>query len=797
MATPLSPTKLRKTYDPATLNIEKLSKFTTPKAIIGQDRAVKALQFGLGNKSSGFNVYISGYEGEGKIDAVLHFLKDLAHDETVPHDWCYVNNFEDTYCPKRLSLAKGQARVFKSDIENFIEDAHIALVRAFESEEYATKREELNRYFQEQEKELFANLDKRAREEKFFIKRTPVEVISVPLVDGKPMTDQEFFALSEEERAEILKKQESFKDELKIIARRGRDIEKEFAKTVFDLDQKVALYAIEAILEELLDTYKGQQSVVDYMRAIKGNILENLQEFIQSGNSTKAKDRNNNVFRKQYEVNIVVDNSALEGAPIILELNPTYNNLFGKIEKESMMGALVTDFTLIRGGSLHTANGGYIVIPVDDLLRNPFSWESLKRALRNRELVPEDAIERLGYMSTKGLKPEPIPLNVQVILIGRPDYYYLLYDLDDDFKELFKVKADFTAYMSNTEDHIRDFCCFVDNLCKEEDTLGLDAPGMATLLEHAHRLAEHQDRLSTKFGRIADVIIEANHYARKENEKSISSRHLQRAIQERFFRSNLMQERINEFVKEGVYLIDIEGEKVGQVNGLAVLDLGDISFGRPSRITASISVGNAGILDIERESKLGGPLHTKGVLILSGFLGETFGADKSLSLQAYLVFEQSYGGIDGDSASSTELYALLSALSGIPIHQGIAVTGSVNQKGEVQAIGGVNEKIEGFFDVCKLKNMNGQQGVMIPASNVNNLMLKEEVVEAVEKGQFSIWAVKSIQEGFEILTGVPTGSAIKHPITGELSFEKGTAFDKANERLIQLGAKLTPPNPSP
>ncbi|MBK8491662.1 MAG: AAA family ATPase [Saprospirales bacterium] len=682
MATPLSPTKLRKTYDPATLNIEKLSKSSTPKAIIGQERAVKALQFGLGNKSSGFNVYISGYEGEGKIDAVLHFLKDLAHDESVPYDWCYVNNFEDTYCPKRLSLAKGQARVFKNDIQDFIDEAHVALVRSFESEEYASKREELNRYFQEQEKELFASLDKRAREEKFFIKRTPVEVISVPLVDGKPMTDQEFYALSEEARAEILKKQESFKDELKVIARRGRDIEKEFAKTVFDLDQKVALYAIEAILEELLDTYKGQQEVIDYLRAIKENILENLQEFIQAGNSTKAKERNNNAFRKQYEVNIVVDNSSLEGAPIILELNPTYNNLFGKIEKESMMGALVTDFTLIRGGSLHTANGGYIVIPVDDLLRNPFSWESLKRALRNRELVPEDAIERLGYMSTKGLKPEPIPLNLQVILIGRPDYYYLLYDLDDDFKELFKVKADFTAFMPNTEENIRDFCCFVNNLCKEEDTLSLDASGMATLLEHAHRLADHQDRLSTKFGRIADVIIEANHYAKKENEKAITRRHLQRAIQERFFRSNLMQERINEFMKEGVYLLDVEGEKVGQVNGLAVLDLGDISFGRPNRITASISVGNAGILDIEREAKLGGPLHTKGVLILSGFLGETFGSDKSLSLQAYLVFEQSYGGIDGDSASSTELYALLSALSGLPIHQGIAVTGSVNQRGK-------------------------------------------------------------------------------------------------------------------
>ncbi|MCB9283297.1 MAG: AAA family ATPase [Lewinellaceae bacterium] len=794
MASPLSPTKLRKTYDPASLNLEKLSQISSPKAIIGQERAVRALQFGLGNKSAGFNVYISGYEGEGKIDAVLHFLRDLAHDETVPNDWCYVNNFEDTYCPKRLSLAKGQARVFKTDIQNFVDEAYTALLRAFESEEYASKREELNRYYQEQEKELFANLDKRAREEKFFIKRTPVEVISVPLVDGKPMTDRDFIALSEEDRAEILKKQESFKDELKVIARRAREMEKEFAKTIFELDQKVALFSIETLLEELLETYKNQQGVVDYLRAIKENILENLPEFIQSGNSTKVKERNNNTFRKQYEVNIIVDNSHLKGAPIILELNPTYNNLFGKIEKESNMGALVTDFTLIRSGSLHTANGGYIVIPVDDLLRNPFSWESLKRSLRNREIVPEDAIERLGYMSTKSLKPEPIPLNLQVILIGRPEYYYLLYELDDDFKELFKVKADFTAYMPNSEDNIRDFCGFVTNLCQEEGTLQLSAAGMATLLEHAHRLADHQDRLSTQFGQIADVIIEANHYAKKENEKAITSSHLQQAIRERFFRSNLMQERILEFLKEGVYLLDVEGDKVGQVNGLAVLQMGDISFGRPSRITASISVGNAGIVDIEREAKLGGPLHTKGVLILSGFLAETFGSDKSLSLQARLVFEQSYGGIDGDSASSTELYALLSALSNIPIHQGIAVTGSVNQKGEVQAIGGVNEKIEGFFDVCKLKGLTGKQGVMIPASNVNNLMLKEEVVEAVKNGQFSIWAVHSIQEGFEVLTGVHTGSPMVHPQTGEVTFEAGTAFDKVNKRLVELGEKLTPPS---
>lgn len=787
----LSPAQLRRSYDPSAINMETLSQNAPPKAIIGQDRAVKALQFGLGNKTSGFNVYISGYEGEGKIDAVLHFLRDLAHDETASNDWCYVNNFEDPYCPRRLSLPKGQARLFKDDVAQFIDEVHIVLVRAFESEDYSSKREEIQNEYQAREKELFANLDNRAKEEKFFIKRTPVEVISVPLVDGKPMTDRDFISLSEEERAAIIAKQESFKDELKQIARKARDLEREYAKTIYDLDQRIALFSIQSILEDLQEAYPGQQSVIDYTEAIKENILENLQEFIQSGNG-KAKERNHNPLRKQYEVNILVDNSHLEGAPIIMELNPTFNNLFGKIEKESMMGALVTDFTLIRAGSLHTANGGYIVIPVDDLLRSPFSWDSLKRALRNHELVPEDVVERLGYITTKSLKPEPIPLNVQVILIGRPEYYSLLYEYDDDFRELFKVKADFNAYMPNTDDNIRDFCCFVNNLCAEEGTFSLDAAGMATLLEHAHRLADHQERLSTQFGRISDVIIEANHYAKKEGAKQISSEHLKKAIQERFFRSNLLQERIHELIREEVYLIDVDGEKVGQVNGLAVLDLGDISFGRPNRITASISVGNTGILDLEREAKLGGPIHTKGVLILSGFLAETFGSDKQLNLHARLVFEQSYGGIEGDSASSTELYALLSALSGVPIHQGIAVTGSVNQKGEVQAIGGVNEKIEGFFDVCKFKGLTGKQGVMIPAANVKNLMVRHEVQEAVEKGQFSIWAVSTISQGFEILTGLPTGSPMVHPQTGEVTFEPGTAYARVNKRLVELGEKLGP-----
>ncbi|MGC9325989.1 MAG: Lon protease family protein, partial [Desulfomonilia bacterium] len=490
-------------------------------------------------------------------------------------------------------------------------------------------------------------------------------------------------------------------------------------------------------------------------------------------------------FRK-YSVNVVVDNSHLDGAPIITELNPTYNNLFGRIEKEAQFGALFTDFTMIRAGSAHRANGGYLILPVEEVLLNILTWESLKRAIRNREIVIEEAGERLGFMTTRSLMPQPVAMDIKVILIGTPYIYFRLYELDQDFQDLFKVKADFDIVMARTPENMKSYASFVCNLVEEEKLKHFDKGAIAKIVEHSCRLASDQEKLSTRFGEIADVIREASFYASKEKSTLVQDKHVTKAIEERFYRSNLLMEKINEMINLGTIKIDVSGEEVGQVNGLAVIDLGDIMFGRPNRITASIEPGRGGLVDIEREAKLGGPIHTKGVLILSGYLAHSYGYDKPLSLTARLVFEQSYTGVEGDSASSAELYALLSSLAGKPIRQGIAVTGSVNQKGEVQAIGGVNEKIEGFFEVCRMKGLTGDQGVIIPESNARNLMLKDAVIDAVRDGKFHIWSVAHIDEGIEILTGVKAGRKLK---SGR--FEKDTINDLVDRNLHHLSTTWT------
>jgi lon-related putative ATP-dependent protease len=569
------------------------------------------------------------------------------------------------------------------------------------------------------------------------------------------------------------------------VIRQARSLEKLANEALQKLDREVTTFALTPLIEEVREKYEDCPEVVQYLHDVQNDILDNLALFreeqpAQASPAGMPADP----FRK-YQVNVLVDNSSLKGAPVIIELNPTYNNLFGRIEKEAQFGALFTDFTLIREGSLHRANGGYLVLPVEEVLRNLFSWESLKRALRNAQIVIEEPSERLGFITTKTLRPEPIPLNIKVILIGQPYIYYLLYNLDEDFKELFKVKADFDYRMDRTPEAVREYISFVCTLCQEENLRHLDRTALAKIIEHGSRLAEDQEKLSTLFGDLSDVIREAHHYAVRDQSPLVTAAHVTQAINERYYRSNLVEQRVQEAIARGIIQIDVAGAEVGQVNGLSIIDLGDITFGRPNRITASVGLGTEGLIDIEREAKLGGPIHTKGVLILAGYLSQQYAQDKPLSLSARLVFEQSYSGVEGDSASSTELYALLSALSGLPIQQGIAVTGSVNQKGEVQAIGGVNEKIEGFFAVCKAMGLNGRQGVIIPASNVKHLMLKDEVVEAVRQGQFHIWAVHTVDEGIEILTGVPAGKRLP-----DGTFEPGTVHYLVDQRLRQFSEKM-------
>jgi len=604
------------------------------------------------------------------------------------------------------------------------------------------------------------------------------------------MTDQEFVGLNPEVREEIGRRREVLEGELRNMMRQLRSSEKDTSEEIAKLDREVAIFSIAHVVQELMDDYKEFPEVIKYVGAVQSDMLGNLSQFREEpAEAAKqmpiaalwSKDM---AFRK-YQVNVVVDNSTNGGSPVVIELNPTYANLFGRIEKEAQFGAFLTDFTLIRAGSLHKANGGYVVIPVEEILKNVFSWDSLKRAIRNGEIAIEDPAERLGFVATKILMPDPIPLNVKILLIGNPYLYHTLYAYDEDFKELFKVKADFDTRMERSQENLRAYAGSICIVCQKEGLHPFGASAMAKVIEYSSRLAEDQGKLSTRFSEISDILREASYWAVKAGAETVEPSHVAQAIEERICRSNLVQERVNELIAQGTIIIDTTAEEVGQVNGLSVISLGDYSFGRPSRITATVAVGREGVMDIERETKLGGPIHTKGVMILGGVLADRYAQDKPLTLSARLTFEQSYEGVEGDSASSAELYALLSRLSGVPVKQYIAVTGSVNQKGDVQAIGGVNEKIEGFFSVCKAKGLNGQQGVMIPASNVRHLMLKEEVVEAVREGTFHVWAVRSIDEGIEVLTGFPAG-----PRKPDGGFEEGKVNYLVDQRLREFARQF-------
>jgi lon-related putative ATP-dependent protease len=789
MAIELPVEKLRRVCDPQTLDCETTEEMVPLETIIGQERAVRALEFGLGIKEMGFNMYVAGPPGTGKSTAVKRFLERVARDKPVPHDCCYVNNFRDPYRPKALRLPPGRGREFQKDMKNLVDGVRREIPRAFESDEYAAKREETVQGFQRQRQELLSQMGEKAQEEGFLLQMSPMGLLIIPVMEGKSLSEEEFMALSPEVKEEVLQKREGLQEELKRAMRQLTSLEKKANEALQKLDQEVALYAVGPSSNELIEKYKDLPAVVAYLQEVRGDMVENLPQFRQEAEAQPALSlpvpgAGEAPFRK-YEVNVVVDNFELEGAPVVMELNPTYNNLFGRIEKEAQFGALITDFTMIRGGSLHRANGGYLVLHAEELLRNLFSWDSLKRALRNKEIAIEEAGERLGFVTTKSLQPEPIPLDVKIVLIGQPMLYYLLYNLDEDFSELFKVKADFDTRMDRTDENTRDYAAFVCTLCCEEGLKHLDASALAKVIEHSSRLAEDQEKLSARFGEISDIIREAGFYATQENSTHVTAAHVQKAIEEKFYRSNLLQERVSEMIERGTIMIDAVGEEVGQVNGLSVSSLGDIAFGQPSRITASVGLGREGLIDIEREAKLGGPIHTKGVMILSGYLADKYAQDKPLSLSARLVFEQSYAEVEGDSASSTELYALLSSLSGLPIKQGIAVTGSINQKGEVQAIGGVNEKIEGFFETCQAKGLTGEQGVLIPESNVQNLMLKEEVLEAVREGKFHIWSVKTVDEGIEILTGVKAGARQE-----DGTFEEDSVNGRVDKRLRELAEKL-------
>ena len=788
----LTPSQLRRTFDPKLLGVETTEHLKILEGIIGQKRAVSALQFGLEIREKGFNIYVAGPPGIGKMTAVQSFLEELARRKATPPDWCYINNFEDSYQPQICQLPAGQGRALLQDMKNLIEHIRREIPKAFDSEEYTNRRELIIKSLDKDRAKALEKVNAQAAKSGFMLQSTPYGIATIPVYKGQPLSDTDYQALPAHTREEFQNRHEGLKDELKAALKQIRELERTAHAKIAELDEKVTLYVVGIFMDELTDKYKNLPQVLAYLKAVQKDILENIDTFKSGATATPAPEGGAALnpwlrelpFRK-YQVNVLVDNSEPKGAPVVVELNPSYNNLFGRVEKEVQFGAMYTDFTMIKPGAFHRANGGYLVLPIEDLLRNLLSWDGVKRALRSGEIEIEEIGERLGFLATKSLRPQPIPLSIKVVLVGRPLLYSLLHNYDEEFPELFKVKADFDTRMECKAENIQDFLALISTFCNKEKLLHLEGSAVAKLLEQSARLVEDQEKLSTHFGALADVIREANFWARQENSTQISGKHIRQALEAKIYRSNLIAERLNEMIERGTLLIETAGQTVGQVNGLAVLNLGDYEFGKPSRITASVGPGRGGIIDIEREVELGGPLHSKGVLILSGYLVKQFAQEQPLSLSARLVFEQNYEGVEGDSASSTELYALLSALSGLPIKQGIAVTGSVNQQGEVQAIGGVNEKVEGFFDVCQAQGLTGEQGVIIPQSNMANLMLRENVVEAVVAKKFSLWAIKTINDGIEILTGVPAGE--RGP-NGQ--FPEGTVNGRVEQRLREFGERL-------
>lgn len=784
----LSVDKLRKTCEPNFIPCKTTRELKPLQEIIGQERAIRALKFGLGIQDRGFNIYVAGYPGTGRTTAVKSFLEEIAKTKPVPSDWCYVNNFNNEFAPKAIRLPPGKAKVFQNDMKSFVEAAKDALRRAFESDDYVARRETTIKQVESRRKQLISQLNAEAQQEGFVIKNTQIGLMLIPVINGKPLTDEEIQALPQKKKDEIQEKRVKIESDFRVTMRQFMDLDRIAHQEIDKLNRVIALYAVGNLVTNLTEQYIGFPDVSDYLKSVQEDILGNVAQFIKNPEDARQAPMpfpwmtKESSFKK-YEVNVIIDNSKVQGAPVIMANNPTptYPNLFGRIEKEVQFGALVTDFTMIRGGFLHKANGGYLIIPVEELLRTPNSYEGLKRALQSERINIEELEERYGFLSAKSLKPEPIPLSTKVILIGDPYIYQQLLMLDKEFNELFKVKAEFDTTMPRTEEYMQNYAAFICSLCHKENLKHLEISAIAKIIEYSGRLAEDQMKLSTRFADIADIIREANFYAHQEYAEFITAEQIKKAIDEKIYRSKMIQEKIQEMITRNFLLIDAESEQIGQVNGLSVASMGDFTFGMPSRVTVSVGLGKEGVIDIEREAKMGGPIHTKGVLILSGYLNEKYAKDKPLSLSARLVFEQNYEGVEGDSASSTELYAILSNLSGLPIKQSIAVTGSVNQKGEVQAIGGVNQKIEGFFEVCKAKGLSGKQGVMIPASNVQNLMLKEEVIDAVKEGKFHIYSVTTIDEGIELLTGVKAGARIK-----DGSFEKETVNQKVDQRLKEM-----------
>ncbi len=782
---PLRPAELRRKYDPKKVPFETSDQAAAcQEPVVGQTRAKEALEFGLSMRDMDYHVFVDGPSNTGKTYLVRSFVEKIAKEQAPPPDWVYVHNFRQPDEPRAMRFPPGGGREFAKEMKDMVAAFQKDIPEIFEGEEHARRKEALQADFKNRRTEIFSELDRQAREEGYVLKFEATGIMVAPAdEDGQPMPEARIRELAEEERAVLRQKSDAIQTKVTESLRAIAGFEKEMNKALAGMDRKMVMQSLSHLFDELLDKYSEQKEVLVHLQQVREHVVDNFSQFQKKEQPAglpfpmAAEEQDT----KKYEVNVFVDNSEWEGAPVVVESHPTFPNLFGRIERQAQFGALVTDFTMLKPGAMHKANGGFLVIPVLDLLKLMVPWDGLKRALRERRAFMEDAVEQLGFMVTRTLRPEPIPLDIKVILVGHSQLYNLLLAYDPQFPKLFKVRAQMAGRM-NWEDQEVD--SLLSHLCRnveDSDLLPLHRSGAARLIELAGELSGDRERLTLQVSVVEDVLKESDHYARKAGRHNITLEDVETAIDKRAYRVSMMEERLREAITRDFLLVESQGAQVGQINGLAVLDMGDHAFGQASRITASLGLGKEGVVAIDRESDLSGPFHTKGVLILSGFMRNRFGQKGPLSLTASLAFEQSYSTIDGDSASLAETLVLLSRIAGMPLRQDLAVTGSVSQQGQVQAIGGVNHKIEGFFRLCKARGLSGSQGVVIPKANVKNLMLHPDIVAAAKKKKFFIYAVESVEEAVELFTGKPAGKPKK-----DGTYPQRTVYFKVMQELERL-----------
>lgn len=787
----VQPQDLRRRLDPATLPFQTTAEVAPVKTTIGQPRAAEAIAFALEVGARGFHLYAAGSPGTGRETTVLTAVRAFAEAQPTPNDWVYVHNFAEPERPRAFPMPAGEGRRLARAMASFVETAQQEIPRAFEGDEYARRREQSLAKVTARRAELVADLRAFAQARGFALEMTRSDIARIPLLDGQPMSREAFEQLTPEARAQLEQRDAEVHAAVGAHLRQMRQTDKEAQERVTALDREVALVAAGPLVAELREVYADQPEVLAFIGQVEADLPEHLHDFIAAADARQAGRADEAAASRQpqqpltrYEVNVLIDNAGITGAPVVLERNPTYYNLVGRLDYRSVMGTMVTDFRQIRPGALHRANGGFLILHALDVVQNRFAWEGLKRALMSGEVVIENPDEQGAPAPITRPRPAPIPLDLKVILIGPGSLYRTLHQVDVEFPELFGVKAEFAPDMDWDEKNLASYSAFLSLVVHDRGLLHFDRSAVARIVEHGARLRDHQRKLTTRFLDIARLAAEASHWAGKAGRPFVLAEDVDTAIAQQERRRNLAEERTREAITDGTVMIDTEGARVAQINGVSVLNVGDYSFGQPSRVTARVSVGRGTVQSIEREIDLSGPIHSKGFLILTGYLQAQYAQDWPLSLAATITFEQSYGGIDGDSASTTELYALLSALADLPLNQAMAVTGAVNQHGEVQAVGGVTRKVEGFYDVCHERGLSGEQGVLVPTANVKNLMLREDVVEAVRAGRFHVWAVSHVDQGIELLMGRPAGER-----AADGSFPDGTVHRRVQDRLRQYAER--------